>query len=76
MDISSVNFTEVLQELPSFTFEQRQLLVRRALELDNPPLGDADIFLVVSRLAALREDPSTAVSLEEMKTQLRPRYGK
>jgi hypothetical protein len=71
-----MSFTEVLQELPGLTFEQRQLLVRRALELDDSPLSDADESLVDSRLAALREDPSSALSLEEMKSRLRSRYGK
>jgi uncharacterized protein Smg (DUF494 family) len=75
-DITGMSFTEVLQELPALTFEQRQLLVRRALELDDPPLNDADMSLVDSRLAALREDPTTAVSLEEMKSRLRSRYNK
>ena len=71
-----MSFTEVLQELAALTFEQRQLLVRRALELDDPLLDDAEVSLINSRLAALREDPSAAVSLEEMKSRLRSRYGK
>ena len=71
-----MSFTEVLEELPALTFEQRQLLVRRALELDDPPLTDADATLVESRLNALREAPGSAVPLEEMKARLRSRYSK
>jgi putative addiction module component (TIGR02574 family) len=71
-----MSFTEVLQELPALSFEQRQLLVRRALELDDPTLDEADDALVDSRLAALRENPKSALSLEEMKSRLRSRYGK
>ena len=71
-----MSFTEVLQELPALTFEQRQLLVRRALEIDDQPLNDSDEDLVDSRLAALREDPNSGLSLEEMKARLRSRYGK
>lgn len=71
-----MSFTEVLQELPALTLEQRQLLVRRALELDDPPLSDADESLVDSRLAALREDPASALSLEEIKSRLRSLYKK
>jgi uncharacterized protein Smg (DUF494 family) len=37
-----MNFTEVLQELPALTFEQRQLVIGRAMELDDPPLSEAD----------------------------------
>ena len=70
-----MSFNEVLKELPALTVEQRQLLIRRALELDEPPLSDADEKLVESRLDALRENPSSAVPLEEMKNRLRSRYG-
>jgi hypothetical protein len=68
-----MSFTEVLNELPALTFEQRQLLIRRALELDDSPLSDADESLVQSRLAALKDAPASAVTLEEMKSRLRSR---
>ncbi len=71
-----MSFTEVLQELPALTFEQRQLLVRRALELDDPPLSDADESLVESRLAALKDAPASVVTLDEMKSRLRSRFTK
>jgi hypothetical protein len=71
-----MSFNEVLQELPALTFEQRQLLVRRALELDDQPLDNADDALVESRLAALREDPNSGLSLEEMNARIRSRYTK
>lgn len=71
-----MSFAEVLQELASLTLEQRQLLVRRALELDDLPLSDADVSLAESRLAALKDAPASAVSLDEMKSQLRSRHNK
>ncbi len=71
-----MSFNEVLRELPSLTLEQRQLVIRRAVELDDAPLSAAEESLVESRLAALRESPDSAVSLEEMKKRLRARYGK
>jgi hypothetical protein len=71
-----MSFTEVLQELPALTVEQRQLLVRRAIELDDPPLDAAEEALVESRLAALREDPKSGLSLEEMKARIRSRFSK
>ena len=71
-----MSFTEVLQELPALTFEQRQLLVRRALELDDPPLSDAEESLVESRLAALKDAPASVVTLDEMKSRLRSRFTK
>jgi hypothetical protein len=71
-----MSFDEVLLELPALTFEQRQLLIRRTLELDDAPLNAADESLVESRLAALRDAPTSAVSLDEMKNRLRTRPGK
>lgn len=71
-----MSFTEVLQELPTLTFEQRQVLIRRALELDDSPLAPEDEALVESRLAVLREDPKSGLSLEEMKARIRSHYGK
>jgi hypothetical protein len=74
--VGDMSFNEVLLELPAWTLEQRQLLVRRALELDDSPLNPADEFLVESRLEALRDAPASAVSLDEMKLRLRTRDGK
>lgn len=68
-----MSFTEVLHELPALSIEQRQLLVRRALELDDPPLSPEDEAMVEQRLAAHRADPASAVPVEEMKSRLRSR---
>lgn len=71
-----MSFADVLSELPSLTVEQRQLLVSRALELDAQPLSAEDEALIEERLAAHRRDPSSAVSLAEMKDRLRHRFSK
>lgn len=68
-----MSFNEVIAELPRLTFEERQILIRRALELDDPPLSAADEELVVQRLAEHHADPSSSVSLEELKNRLRSR---
>ena len=68
-----MSLNEVLLELPALSFEQRQLLIRRTLELDDAPLSPGDESLVDSRLAALRDTPGSAVSLDEMKNRLRTR---
>lgn len=69
-----MSFNEVLLELPALTLEQRQLLIRRALDLDDAPLSAADEALVESRLSALHDAPASAVSLDEMKARLRSRH--
>jgi putative addiction module component (TIGR02574 family) len=71
-----MSFAEVLQELPTLTLNERQLLVRRALDLDDPALSSADEMLVEKRLAAHRENPASAVPLEEMKSRLRSQFKK
>jgi uncharacterized protein Smg (DUF494 family) len=71
-----MSFNEVLEELPALTVGQRQLVVRRALELDEPPLASADEALVAERLAAHRRNPGSAVPLDKMKKHLRSRFTK
>jgi len=66
-----MSFAEVLQELPTLTLSERQLLIRRALDLDDPALSPADEVLVEERLAAHRKNPASAVPLEMMKSRLR-----
>ena len=71
-----MSFAEVLQELPVLTVEQRQLLIRRALELDDSPLAPEDEALVQERLAAHRQNPESAVPLDGMKQRLRSQFPK
>ena len=71
-----MSFTEVLAELPALTVAERQLLIRRALDLDDPALSPQDEAVVAQRLAEHHQNPGSAVSLEEMKTRLRSRFGK
>ena len=66
-----MSFAEVLQELPALTFEQRQVLIRRAVELDDTGLSPAEEALVESRLAAHQANPASSLSLEEMTRRLR-----
>jgi len=68
-----MSFAQVLEELPSLTVAQRQVLIRRALELDDPALSEADERLVAARLADHAADPSSSVPLEEIKARLRAR---
>ncbi len=71
-----MSFNEVLEELPGLTVEQRQLLIRRALELDEPPLAPEDDALVQERLAAHHQNPASSVPLDAMKAKLRSRPAK
>jgi putative addiction module component (TIGR02574 family) len=71
-----MSFTQVLAELPALTVAERQLLIRRALELDEPALSPEDEALVEKRLAEHRRDPASAVPLDEMKARVRARFSR
>jgi putative addiction module component (TIGR02574 family) len=71
-----MSFAEVLNELPALTFEQRQLLIQRAMELDGSMLSPEDEALVEQRLAAHRADPSSSSSVDEVKARLTTRFSK
>lgn len=68
-----MSLSQVLEALPDFTFEERQLLIRRVIELDDLPLSEADETLVESRLAAHRTNPTSSLPLEILKDRLRSR---
>jgi putative addiction module component (TIGR02574 family) len=72
----AMSFTEVLAELPALTVAERQLLIRRALDLDEPALPPEDDALVDQRLEEHRRNPNSAVPLDEMKSRLRSRFAK
>ena len=68
-----MSLSQVLEALPDFTFEERQLLVRRVIELDDPPLSEADETLVESRLAEHHLNPTSSLPLKTLKERLRAR---
>jgi putative addiction module component (TIGR02574 family) len=72
----SMSFAEVLAELPALTVSERQLLVRRALDLDEPDISAEDEAVLEKRLADHRRNPESAVPLDEMKTRVRSRFAK
>jgi len=69
-----MSLSKVIAKLPLLTFEERQILIHRALELDDPPLSAADEELVESRLAEHHADPRSSVPLHELKNHLRSRH--
>ena len=68
-----MSLSQVLEALPEFTVEERQLLIRRAIELDDPPFSEADETLVDSRLADHHLDATSSLPLEVLKERLRSR---
>ena len=68
-----MSFNEVIAELPKLTFEQRQILIREALELDDPPFSSVDEALIDQRLSAHHANPESSISLEDLKRSIRSR---
>ena len=68
-----MSLNQVLEALPAFTFEERQLLMRRMIELDDSPLSEADETPVESRLAAHHSNPTSSLPLDALKEGLRSR---
>ncbi|MFT4175842.1 MAG: hypothetical protein QM627_04230 [Luteolibacter sp.] len=71
-----MSITQVLEEMPTFSVAERQMLLRHVLELDDSGLSVEDEKIVEQRLRDHRENPASAVSLEEMKTALRSRFAR
>lgn len=71
-----MSLSQVLEALPDFTFEERQFLIRRVIELDDPALSEAEETLVETRLEAHRLDPTSSLPLEVVKERLRSRTKK
>ena len=66
-----MSFNEVLEQLPRLTFEERQILIRIAVELNNTPLSAPDEELVTSRMVEHHLAPDTSIELDELKDNLR-----
>ncbi len=71
-----MSFAEVLEQLPSLTPEERELIVRRVLELDDDFFSPEDDALIEERMVAHRADPASAVPFDEMFARLRNRFCK
>jgi putative addiction module component (TIGR02574 family) len=63
--------TQIINELPKLTDDERRLVFDKLLELEDLPLSEADEALVESRLAEHRANPESSVPLKEMKRRLR-----
>ena len=70
-----MRFKDVLAELPKLTIEQRQLLIQRAVELDDSTLSPAEERLVEERLAEYRKNPDSGIGWEEVESHLRAKLG-
>ena len=68
-----MSFAELLEQLPSLTPEERELIVQRVFELDDEPLTPEQEALIEKRLAEHDADPTSAIPAEEMFDRLQKR---
>ena len=68
-----MNPNDLFAELPAITVPRHQVLVRRALELDDSTPPPEHIAMVEERLEAHRRNPESALTLEQMEARLRSR---
>ncbi|MGI9066093.1 MAG: addiction module protein [Pyrinomonadaceae bacterium] len=74
--------TEILEELPKLSSEERYEIRMKIAELDgddwlddDDPLTDEQKALIESRIEAHERNPETAIPWEEVKTRLNRRLG-
>jgi len=74
--------TEILEELPKLTSEERHEIRMKLAELDgdgwlddDDPLTEEQKALIESRIEAHEKNPETAIPWEEVKARLNRRLG-
>jgi len=65
-----MSINEIINQLPHLSFEDRQLLISEAIELDDPPLSALEEELIERRLAEHHLDPKSSITIEELKRQI------
>ena len=75
--------TEILEELPRLTSEERREIRLKLAELDgdgwlddDDPLTDEQKALLDARLADMEQHPETSIPWEEAKRRIEERLGK
>ncbi|WP_221029323.1 hypothetical protein [Actomonas aquatica] len=68
-----MSFNEVMAELPSLSFEERQTLIRHAIELDELPFSPVQEQEIERRRNVHAAAPESAIPAAEMKNRLRQR---
>lgn len=69
-----MSFAQILEELPSLTSEERQILIRLASELERAHFTPSEEALFEARLAAHDRNPSTAIPAEALMSRLRMHF--
>lgn len=80
--LQAMSLSEILDELPRLTSEERHQVVERVMQLDGDWIDEGDALsleekrLIDSRLAAHDRDPASAIPWEEARARLKERFVK
>jgi putative addiction module component (TIGR02574 family) len=64
---------EILEEIPKLTPEERDEIRQKLDEYDDE-LSAEDLALIDARIEEHRQDPSSAISIDELKSRLRAQF--
>jgi hypothetical protein len=67
-----MSLSEIIDELPLLSSEERWQVIERAMALDD--ISDEELQLVNERIAAHERAPETSVPLAQMIAELRGQY--
>jgi putative addiction module component (TIGR02574 family) len=65
-----MSLTEILAVIPKLSFEERQELVRRAIEVEDDELTADEKLILEKRLEDFRRDPSSGIPAEQLKSEV------
>jgi putative addiction module component (TIGR02574 family) len=65
-----VSLTEILAEIPKLSFAERQELVRRAIELEDPDVTAEEKAILNQRIEDLRQNPNSGIPAEQLKDEV------
>ena len=65
-----MSFAEILEEIPNFSFEQRQELVRRAIAMDEEDLTSEENAVLDARMDDFRRNPEVGIPLEQLREHI------
>ena len=65
-----MSLTEILAEIPKLSFAERQQLIRRAIEVEDPDLTAEESAVLDERLADFRQNPNSGTPAEQLKGEV------
>jgi hypothetical protein len=71
-----MSFAEILEEIPTLSFAQRQELVRTAIALDESELTPEENSLLDARMEDFRREPEAGIPLDQLREHIAGRLSR